>query len=231
MLNAAVGHAHDLLAWARVDLPVNSLPRDATGTLDIESPTDPLTLAAAAVEPDLGRAVRMLRRAVRDEGVLGAWTNLVVPALEMIDSGRHQLAERPGAYPDGVVHTAFMQTLRELDVSGPVKVRILAAAEDRVAAHVLAGGLAEKDVAAVVVRAERVPANGQSLEWLPERSEVLAVFGNPPTAETIVSHASGRGDVQVFLLGEDSPGIWLPRVHRVRTPGAAMAEIVAAVAG
>lgn len=33
MLNAAVGRAHDLLAWARIDLPVNSLPRDATGTL------------------------------------------------------------------------------------------------------------------------------------------------------------------------------------------------------
>lgn len=192
---------------------------------------DPLTLAAAAVEPDLGRAVRMLRRAVRDEGVLGAWRSLAVPALEMIGSGRHQLAERPGSDPDGVVHAAFMQTLRELDVNGPVRVRILAAAEDRIAAHVLAGGLAEKGVGAVVVRAERVPTNGQVLEWLPEHSEVLAVVGNPPATETIVSKASGRGNVQVFLLGEDSPGIWLPRVNRVRTPGAAMAEIVAAVTG
>lgn len=192
---------------------------------------DPLTLAAAAVEPDLGRAVRMLRRAVRDEGVPEAWTNLVVPALEMIDSGRHQLAERPGTYPDGVVHTAFMQVLRELEVSGPVKVRILAGAEDRIAAHVLAGGLAQQDVAAVVVRAERVPANGRSLEWLPERSEVLAVIGNPPPAEAVVSEASDRGDVEIYLLGEESPGLWLPRVHRVRTPRAAMAEIVAAVTG
>lgn len=190
---------------------------------------DPLTLAAAAVEPDLGRVHRMLHRAAREAGVVAMWTDLVRPAAEMIDQGRQRLAERPGSDPHGVIQLGLMQAIRGLAVNGPAPVRILAASVDRVRAHVIAGGLAEAGVGALVVPAEHLPPQGP-LTWLPDgEATVLAVVGNPPGAEETVVQASERGDVDVFLLGDESPSLWLRHVHRVRTASAAVAEIVAAV--
>lgn len=191
---------------------------------------DPLTLAAAAVEPDLRRVHRMLQRATRQAGVVAAWTDLVQPAEEMVDQARRQrLAERPGTDPHGVMQLGLMQAIRELVVTGPAPVRILSAPCDRLRAHVLAGGLAENDVGALVVNAEHV-TDGDLDAWLPQGdATVLAVVGNPPAAEEVVTRASERGDVEVFLLGSQSPSIWLRQVHRVRTAQAAVAEITAAV--
>lgn len=191
---------------------------------------DPLTLAAAAVEPDLRRVHRMLQRAARDAGIVAAWTDLVTPAVEMLDQGRQRLAERPGSDPYGVIQVGLMQAVRQLAISGPAPVRILALAQDRVRAHVIAGGLAEHDVGALVVSAEQVLKADGSLGWLPpEETAVLAVIGNPPGTEEVVTRASKRGDATVFLLGDHSPSIWLRHVHRVRTAQAAVAEITAAV--
>jgi len=190
---------------------------------------DPLTLAAAAVEPDLRRVHRMLHRAAREAGIVAAWTDLVTPAVEMLDQGRQRLAERPGSDPYGVIHVGLMQAIRQLVVDGPAPVRILALAEDRVAAHVIAGGLAENDVGALVVSAEQVARQEGALTWLPAgQASVLAVIGNPDGAEEVVTQASERGDTAVFLLGDESPPIWLRHVHRVRTAPAAVAEITAA---
>lgn len=190
---------------------------------------DPLTLAAAAVEPDLRRVHRMLQRATRQAGVVAVWTDLVQPAEEMVDTSRRRLAERPGTDPRGVMRVGLMQAIRELAVTGSSPVRILAAPEDRVRAHVIAGGLAENDLGALVVGAEHV-ADVELDSWLPPgEAKVLAVIGNPPVAEEVVTRASERGDVEVFLLGSQSPAIWLRQVHRVRTAQAAVAEITAAV--
>jgi DNA-binding transcriptional MerR regulator len=205
-------------------------PGPAEETDDGSLALDPLTLAAAAVEPDLRRVHRMLSRATRDAGVVAAWTDLVQPAAEMVDQGRHRLAERPGSDPHGIMRVGLMQAIRELAVPGPAPVRILAAARDRVPAHVIAGGLAEAGVGAVVVPAEHLPAGAAPLSWLPEgEATVLAVIGDPTGAEEVVTQASQRGDVNVFLLGDDSPPLWLPHVHRVRTAAAAVAEIAATV--
>ncbi|WP_226924386.1 MerR family transcriptional regulator [Georgenia satyanarayanai] len=191
---------------------------------------DPLTLAAAAVEPDLRRVHRMLSRATREAGVVAVWADLVQPAAEMVDQGRHRLAQRPGSDPHGVMRLGLMQAIRELAVPGPAPVRVLAPAADRVSAHVIAGGLAEAGVGALVVPAEHLPVDTDPLAWLPEGEvAVLAVIGNPPGAEEVVTRSSERGDVNVFLLGDESPSLWLPHVHRVRTPAAAVAEIAATV--
>lgn len=191
---------------------------------------DPLTLAAAAVEPDLRRVHRMLSRATREAGVVAVWTELVRPAAEMVDQGRHRLGERPGSDPHGVMRLGLMQAIRDLTASGPAPVRILTAVPDRVPAHVIAGGLAEAGVGALVVPAEHLPDGAGQLSWLPEgEATALAVIGNPPGAEEVATLASERGDVDVFLLGDDSPSLWLPHVHRVRTAAAAVAEIAAAV--
>lgn len=191
---------------------------------------DPLTLAAAAVEPDLRRVQRMLSRATREAGVVAVWTDLVQPAAEMVDQGRHRLAQRPGNDPHGVMQVGLMQAIRDLAGAGPAPVRVLAAAADHVPAHVIAGGLAEAGVGALVVPAEHLPDAAGELTWLPEgEATVLAVIGNPPGAEEVVTQSSERGDVNVFLLGDQSPALWLPQVHRVRTAAAAVAEIVATV--
>ncbi len=191
---------------------------------------DPLTLAAAAVEPDLRRVHRMLHRAAREAGVVAVWTDLVRPAIEMVDQGRQRLAERPGSDPHGVIQLGLMQAIRGLVSPGPAPVRLLAAAKDRVRAHVIAGGLAENRIGALVVRAEHVPPEQDSLAWLPPgEASVLAVVGEPPRLEEIVRQASERGDVDVFLLGSQGSSLWLPHVHRVRTAQAAVAEITATV--
>jgi len=192
---------------------------------------DPLTLAAAAVEPDLRRVHRMLQRATREAGVVGVWNDLVRPAAEMVDQGRQRLAERPGSDPHGVMQLGLMHAIRDVAVPGRAAVRILTAAADRIRAHVIAGGLAEGGVGALVVRAEHLPPDDESLQsWLPSgEASVLAVLGSPPRAEETVVRASERGDVEVFLLGNKSPTMWLQHVHRVRTVEAAVAEIAAAV--
>lgn len=192
---------------------------------------DPLTLAAAAVEPDLRRVHRMLQRAIRETGVIATWNDLVQPAASMVDQGRHRVAERPGSDPHSVIQLGLMQAIRELATpTDPAPVRILTATADRMRAHVIAGGLAQQDVGALVVRAEHAPRDSELESWLPPGEvTVLAVVGTPPGAEEVVTAASERGDVEVFLLGGQTPAIWLRHVHRVRTAEAAVAEITAAV--
>lgn len=197
---------------------------------DVSLTLDPLTLAAAAIEPDLRRVHRMLHRAAREEGIVATWSDLVLPASDMVDQRRQRLAERPGTDPHGVIRLGLMQAIRDLAVAGPAPVRILTDAGNRVRAHVVAGGLAQSGVGALVVRTELVPGGADPLFWLPPReATVLVVVGDPDGAEEAVTGASERGDVEVFLVGSNSSGLWLPRVHRVRTAEAAVTEITAAV--
>ncbi|MPV37836.1 MerR family transcriptional regulator [Georgenia subflava] len=197
---------------------------------------DPLSLAAAAVEPDLPRVQRMLDQEVRDQGIVKAWTAVAKPALAMLR--QRERSDRPGVDPEAVVTAAVLGAVRDLTVSrlrgsgggetlpnGPI-VLLCAGAERRLRAHVIGGGLAERGVPSRVLRAEKAGGVDQVLQSLRERhARVLAVLGSPPGVEDIVRAVSGRGDVEVFLLGADAPSLWLPNVHRVRTPGAAVEEI------
>ncbi|QDC25821.1 MerR family transcriptional regulator [Georgenia yuyongxinii] len=206
---------------------------------------DPLSLAAAALEPDAPRVHRMLDQEVRDAGIVKAWTSLAKPALAMLS--QRERSDRPGVDPEGVIATAVLTAVREVATAaeraresgvhllrpgdGPTasasRTALLCAAQDRrLRAHVIGGGLAERGVRARVLRAESLGGPEQGLRTIAERAaRVLAVVGNPPGTDELVRAVSARGDVEVFLLGGDAPDLWLPRVHRVRSALAAVEEI------
>jgi DNA-binding transcriptional MerR regulator len=205
---------------------------------------DPLSLAAAAMEPDEPRVHRMLRQEVRDAGVVKAWTGLAKPALGML--AQRDRSDRPGVDPEGVISAAVLAEVREAAASaerareGAVRqlrpggqaaaagaaVLLCAAGERRLQAHVIGGGLAERGVRARVIRAESLEDPEQTLRILADRGAgVLAVVGNPPGTAALVQGASERGGIEVFLLGGDAPDLWMPRVRRVRTATAAVEEI------
>ncbi|MEE6288181.1 MerR family transcriptional regulator [Georgenia sp. MJ173] len=197
---------------------------------------DPLTLAAAVVEPDLRRVGNILSRAVEASGLVEAWTTLVLPAREMLAQRRQAAALHPGADPEGLLEAAVMQAVRD---SGPRNgtraattdgARVLTSRADRLVAHVVAGGIAERHVPALVVRVEDVDLDDGALGWLTP-AQVLVVVGSPPGAEEIVTTVAASGTVEIFLLGREAPSLFLPHVHRVRTLPAAVAESVAAVSG
>lgn len=194
---------------------------------------DPLTLAAAVIEPDLRRVGRILQRAVTRSGLAEAWATLVLPAFEMLAQRRETVAVRPGADPEGVLEAAVMQTVRDVShgnaTPGASGVRVLTTRVDRLVAHVVAGGLAEREIHTLVVRAEDVDSDG-ALGWLAP-ARVLVVVGEPPGGQEIVAAASGSGAVEVLVLGRDVPQEWMPHVQRVRTVPAAVAEAAAAAAG
>jgi MerR family transcriptional regulator, light-induced transcriptional regulator len=198
---------------------------------------DPLSLAAAAVEPDLPRVQRMFDQEVGEKGIVRAWTTLAKPALSML--GQRDRSDRPGADPESVLVGAVLTAVRGVVPSGDISpnaqggiVLLCAGEERRVRAHVIGGGLAERGIKARVLRAEQVRGAEQVLRAVEERhARVVAVLGNPEGTEELVRAVSERGDVEVFLLGSDAPDLWLPNVHRVRTPMAAVEEIAAVMHG
>lgn len=194
---------------------------------------DPLTLAAALIEPDLRRVDAILARSVQTVGIVETWTELVQPAQDMLGQRHQAIAVHPGAEPEELLEGAVMRAVREIDRAlGPAArsdgLRVLTSRADRAVAHVVAGGAAERGVPTLVVRAEHIPEDDTSLDWLvPAR--VLVVVESPPRAEEIVAAAAASGVVEVILLGAGAPTLWLPHVHRVRTLAAAVAESVAVV--
>ncbi|MEE6274387.1 MerR family transcriptional regulator [Georgenia wangjunii] len=215
---------------------------------------DPLTLAAAAVEPDPPRLQRMLARAAAERGIVETWTEVTKPALAMLrQRGR---LERPGMDPEGVLEAAMLATVRDVaarteraqrahepaSVPRPASVLLYASEESRLRAHVVGAALLEAGVRARIVRGVLGPAahdgaaaaRGEAaaagtaalLDLVREEGAgALAVLGAPAGAVGLVEAASERGDVEIFLLGTDAPEVWLPRVRRVRTAVAAVHEI------
>ncbi len=190
---------------------------------------DPLSLAAAAVEADIERLARIMRKAVRTHGLIGAWCEVAAPARELLASEHHHYLQRPGVDPMAVLDVAVLLAARtaagEREASAHAPVLLQAEPDARLEAHVLAGALGEREVPVLVLApdapGELDPLDGEGGAHL----RVLVVVGAPRGAEDLVTRASRRGDVEVYLVGPRCPKVWLPHVHRVRTLEAAVAEI------
>ena len=204
---------------------------------------DPLSLAAAAVEPDPARTARMVDQVVRQDGIVDAWLSLVQPALGMIaQRGR---TDRPGSDPEIVLADAVLAAVRAVASAADRNHRysadprsrggtggsvlLLAGGEGRMRAHVIAAGLVERGIGARVLRAG-TDVLEETRQVVAERgTRVLAILGQPAGAEEVVRGVSEDGGVQVFLLGSDAVDVWLPGVQRVRTIRAAVDEIAEAL--
>lgn len=205
---------------------------------------DPLTLAAAALEPDEPRVHRMLEQELEDHGVLRTWTGLAVPALALL--GKRESTDRPGVDPELLIEASVLTIVREVTAASeaartpPVHllrpedpppppelgVVLVAGPDRRMAGHVLGAALAERGVRARVRRPARAGVDPPSPATVRPGVRVMAVLGDLPGAEEQVRRATADG-VEVFLVGSDAPDLWLPRVRRVRSPLAAVEEIVA----
>jgi DNA-binding transcriptional MerR regulator len=198
---------------------------------------DDLSLAAAAVEGADARLRAMLGSAVRSRGLLRTWLDVARPAFGYL--AQWEPGDRPGRDRETLLAAAVLGTARTVadgspalaEDAAPPRVALLAdpVFSERVGAHVLAAVLAESGVAARVVgRPVDLTALLKLLEGAP--AAAIGIIGRPPGAEQLAREASERGGAAVFLIGPESPEIWLPGVVRVRTLPGAVHEIVGLLA-
>ena len=196
---------------------------------------DGLSLAAAAVDGLESRVVGMFAAAVRSLGLVGAWLEVALPAFGFL--GDREPGDRPGRDPETMLANAVLSAARDVVASADVgakarkevpgaRVALLAGSSvtDRVGAHVLAAALTQRGVVPRVFG--RVPDLATLLRAVEgAESGAVCVVGSPPDGEQIAREAAERGEPAVFLVGPDSPDIWLPGVLRVRTLPGAVHEI------
>jgi transposase-like protein len=201
---------------------------------------DPLSVAAAAVAADVPCLRRMLATAVREHGLLAMWTEVALPALDILAS--RDVADRPGSDPEwflvgGVLATAQVATAQlapagsTAHTAGRAQVVVFADAGrtgDRVGAHVLAAALAERGASARVLHSVTEPGRAlRVVETL--EAGVVAIVGNPACAQDVARALVDRGGVATLFIGPDAPEVFLPGVQRVRTYAGALHEILGAL--
>lgn len=194
---------------------------------------DPLSVAAAAVEADSRRVESMLAQEIGDRGVARTWTETVTDALATL--AERKKPNLPGVEPEAVLRAAFLEALRASaetsaaasEAAEAVPVLVCASVGHRLPAHVIGGALAEAGVPARILG---VPGFGEGAPDMERagQAKILAVLGAPDGVEGVVRSLSESGEIPVYLLGDDTPKMWLPGVHHVRTLPAAVEELAAA---
>jgi transposase-like protein len=202
---------------------------------------DDLTLAAAAVEGAETRLRGLLAAAVGARGLVEMWDDVARPAFRYLDS--RGSGDRPGRDPVAVLAAAVLGAVREVAESRPVtgapraaggsdaarRPRAALLADpgrlvDRVAAHVLAGALAERGVEARVVTTATVDPDAVLRLLDQAAASAICLVGAVRAGDELTRRVSEEGGRSVVLVGSESPEIWLPRVSRVRTLGGALHE-------
>lgn len=191
---------------------------------------DPLTLAAASVEPDQPKAEAIIARGIGDLGIMRMWSELVKPAMEMVS--KREKTDRPGVNPETVLTAALLNNLAKAFASQPGKgerraeVVIVTAPEIQIRAHVLGAALGGNSIP---TRLYQVTKSTSAAEILEEAgrlgARIIAVAGCVKQIGEIARVASQSERFDTFLIGRHAPDALLPRVHRARTTMAAIAEI------
>jgi len=192
--------------------------------------TDPLSLAAAAIDGEITRVQRVMRRAATDEGLLAAWEDTFLPARRLLTEEHPEVFHRPGADPLAVFDVALLLVVRAMGArtTSPAAPVLLWADKDRgIEAHVLGGALAAAGAATRLV----IGGSGEPVRAALAAADlrVLGILGAPGDVAPVVTKASQRGDIEIFLIDPPDLDLWLPRVDRVRTLRAAVAEITASL--
>lgn len=225
---------------ARIALRGEGTPDDPAAVPDEpedgDLTADPLTLAAAAVEPGAERPERLLTRAARRNGLASVWTDLVVPARDLLEGQEVAAVRRPGNDPLMVLESALLAAIRAVSAGTSTGraggVLVVADASHRVLGHVVAGALAQQGVRARVCVVESI-RDGDPGRLLPPgptpAPRALVVAGRPEGVEDLARHALTAAEAGVYLLGSAEIDLWERGIHRLRTPAAAVAEIVHAV--
>ncbi|WP_022867553.1 MerR family transcriptional regulator [Schaalia vaccimaxillae] len=196
-------------------------------------------LAKVARATNIERVAECLESAVADYGLVHTWTRLVAPAMETLRADED--GEIPAAGPSSVLTCALMNVLREIYEQRPPStlspvpnIVIMTDMSHSLPAQVVGVALAWYGMQIKILRTEglqgvsglerfsrHVQANGASL---------AIVMGTGASCSQFVSGLTDSYDIDVVLVGADTPQVLDNRVTRVRTAGACVEEVIAQLA-
>lgn len=198
--------------------------------------TGPDDIVAAARSGDMPLLERMVEAGIAQEGLVRTWTMLLEPALDAI-LGSHE-GQDPGHAPSALLTTCVLHALARISdrrpprVDGPLADALVMTDEEHtMAAHVLGVALQWRGISTSVLKTGR-HAGTNGIERY--RAHVAArpvrlvmILGRSSTCTELVSAVAEDGDVEVFLVGADTPPFLNTHVQRVRTLAACVEEVMA----
>lgn len=225
---AAADAAATVLAMADDDLGGS-----AVGTA---VPSGPGDLVQAAQLRDEERLERLIGSSVSDVGLVHTWCDLIEPAMETIlgsDEG-----EAPGSAPSSILTIAVLAVIRSVSDHCPrtptpdaAQVVVLADQDHSLAAHVAGVALQWNGVPTSVISTGRHAGTTGSGRFEAHRARtgasVAVVMGRGTSCERLLEAISASGEVEIVLVGADSPHLLDQHVQRVRTLSACVDETVA----
>lgn len=207
-----------------------------TGSVGAAVPSGPGDLVDAATLRDQERLERLIASSVSDVGLVHTWCDLIEPAMETIlgsDEG-----ESPGSAPSSALTIAVLAVIRSVSEHCPstptpaaAQVVVLADQEHSLAAHVAGVALQWNGVPTSVISTGPHAGTTGSERFASHRARtgasVAVVMGRGTSCEKLMQSIAASGEVEIVLVGADSPHLLDQHVQRVRTLSACVDETVA----
>lgn len=210
---------------------------DLGGTLvGTATPEGPEDLVQAARSGDRERLERLIASSVSVVGLVHTWCDLIEPAMETIlgsDEG-----EEPGHAPSSFITVAVLAVIRSVSEHAPhtpvpaaAHVVVLADQDHSLAAHVAGVALQWNGIPTAVISTGLHAGSTGATRFAAHRARtgasVAVVMGRGASCERLMQTIAGAGEVDIVLVGADSPHVLDQHVQRVRTLSACVDETVA----
>lgn len=204
---------------------------------DLEEPKDPADLLAAARNLAYDKLKRMLEVAISTDGLVHTWTTLIEPAIESVLASAE--GESPGHAPSSMLAVATLAVLRAIadqcphpDAPAcPRGVVVLTDQDHILAAHVVGVALEWNGLRTSVISTGRHGGTTGIERFREHRARhdasVAVVMGRGATCEHLIGAVVADEDVDVLVLGADTPTVLDRHVVRVRTMTACVDEVIA----
>lgn len=199
-------------------------------------PSGPEDLVEATKLRDQERLERLIAASVSVVGLVHTWCDLIEPAMETIlgsDEG-----EEPGSAPSSFLTVAVLAVIRSVSEHCPTTptpaaapVVVLADQDHSLAAHVAGVALQWNGIPTAVISTGPHAGSTGSGRFAAHRARagdsVAVVMGRGASCERLMRAIAGSGEVDIVLVGADSPHVLDQHVQRVRTLSACVDETVA----
>ncbi|MDO4606379.1 MAG: MerR family transcriptional regulator [Bowdeniella nasicola] len=189
---------------------------------------DPLTLAAAALEPDPARVERIISFAIGRLGLVPAWVGVIRPAARILREKTR--ADRPGVEPEVTITAGLCDVISRMDLP-PISddapaIGLISGPHGIMHGQVIAAELARRGADVYMLRGAHT-SDGDDVISMIDRHRVRAVVavGQVPALKAIMTSVSEQEGCTGFVVGAYAAGIWLPHIHQVRTVPAVVEEM------
>ncbi|MDO5726941.1 MAG: MerR family transcriptional regulator [Bowdeniella nasicola] len=195
--------------------------------------TDPLTLVAAALEPDAPRVERILGHAIQRMGLVRAFAEVVRPALELLREKPR--VDRPGVEPHALIVAIMSQLLGRLPYPTPARntptVAVVSGQHGQLSGQVIAAALAKRGARVCVLRPAYDDGASEVLALMASQNATIIIgVGQLPYLGELMTEVSKSAELSGYLVGNFVTDVWAPHIHRFRTV-AAVIEDIGAVLG